>query len=433
MNIWTHKKVLLFAVFSMAVTGCQFFSKVSQVKEGKFLAYSTTTIGNAFDASFGNVEWTEKTTSKGQNFVEFKGDVDIDFLELLSSAIVDDAGDDLANPFAASNAMDACLGSPYAKKYRAELANVVLSASIASLGLIALDDDLGNKVKMGAKADFVSALVNKPNRLTVQFVFNDRGDSDFELGYYGFEGEDWSNCNIQGLLNMGQFLDFVYSNHTYSTFDYKGIAKEIVDQAEAADQLPNNLLKEKVASYSKTKALLITNTANSDPRVLKRKEEMAKAAAEQKRLEEEKAEEQKRIKEEEAQRKAEEEEALRLAEEKKRRNAAMKEIIPTMKAYKKKMDAYKTACANGCDEYPEWSVIGYKAPKSEFFEFRDGTELGGYDFQLGMESNEDLLGVNCHWIIRCHNMEGCACNISEDCKDITPNLKSICDVEYDEY
>ena len=195
----------------MAVTGCQFFSKVSQVKEGKFLAYSTTTIGNAFDASFGNVEWTEKATSKGQNFVEFKGDVDIDFLELLSSAIVDDAGDDLANPFAASNAMDACLGSPYAKKYRAELANVVLSASFASLGLIALDGDLGNKVKMGAKADFVSALVNKPNRLTVQFVFNDRGDSDFELGYYGFEGEDWSNCNIQGLLNMGQFLDFVYS------------------------------------------------------------------------------------------------------------------------------------------------------------------------------------------------------------------------------
>lgn len=432
-------RILLLSLITMVIAGCfgedkpkegsstldkimSVFSKVSQVKGGHFLDNSTTTIGQAFDASFGNVEWAEKTTSKGQNFVEFKGDVDIDFLELLASAIIDNVGDDLANPFAASNAMDACLGNPFAQKYRAELANILVSASVASFGLIALDGNLENKIKSGVKADFVSALVNKSNRLTVQFVFTNSGDSDFKLGYYGFDGDEWSNCNIQGLVNTDRFIDFVYSSHTYSVFDYKNIAKEIVDQAETTNQLPDSLLKGKVASYPKVKAILITNAVNSDPRVIKRKEDVLKNAAEQKRIEEE-----------EAQRKAEEEETQRLEEEKKRRDTAMKEIVPTMKAYKKRMDEYKIACANGGCDYPEWNVIGYKSPKSVFFEFRDGTELGGYDFQLGLESNEEVLGINCHWIIRCHNMEGCSCNISEDCKDITPNLKSLCDVEYDDY
>lgn len=434
-----YMQTLLLVVFTMAITGClgddkpkegsstldkitEVFSKVGQVKGGHFLDNSTTTIGQAFDASFGNVEWTEKSTSKGQKFVEFKGDVDIDFLELLASGIIDNVGDDLANPFSASNAMDACLGNPFAQKYRAELAKILVSASIASFGLIALDGNLENKIKSGVKADFVSALANKPNRLTVQFVFTNSGDSDFELGYYGFEGDDWSDCNVQALVNTNHFIDFVYSSHTYSAFDYKSIAKEIVDQAEAANQLPDDLLKEKVASYPKVKAILITNTVNSDPRVLKRKEDLAKAAAEQKRLEEE-----------EAQRKEEEEEAQRIEEERKRRDAAMKQIVPAMRAYKKKMDDYKAACADGGCDYPEWNVIGYKPPKSNYFEFSDGTRLGGYDFQLGLDSKEDVLGINCHWIIKCHNMEGCSCNVSEDCRDITPNLKSLCDVEYDSY
>jgi hypothetical protein len=413
-------KFIFVLILAFLFTGC--LSKIGQVKDGKFLAYSTTTIGEAFDASFGNVEWTEKTSSKGQDFVEFKGDVDVDFLELLAAAIVSDVGEDLANPFAASNAMDACLGKEFAQQYRQELAQILLKASISSLGLIALDGNLENNIKAGAKADFVSTLANKSNRLTVQFVFTDNGESDFELGYYGFEGEEWSSCSVQRLLHMKEFLDFVYSSHTYSLFDYKGIAKEIVDQAEAANQLPDSLLKEKISSFSKVKGILISNAVKKDPRVIKRKEDVAKAAVEQKKIEEE-----------EALRKEEEAEAQRLEEERKRRDAAMKQIVPTMKTYKKKMDDYKNACADGGCDYPEWNVIGYKPPESNYFEFNDGTRLGGYDFQLGLDSKEDVLGINCHWIIRCHNMEGCSCNVSEDCKDITPNLKSLCDVEYDSY
>lgn len=427
----TRIQILLLALFTIAITGC--LSKVDQVKEGKFLAYSTTTIGKAFDASFGNVEWTENTTSKGQDFVEFKGDVDIDFLELLAAAIVEDAGDDLANPYAASNTMDACLGKQFAQQYRKELFNIILSAAVGSLGLIALDGDLGNRIKEGAKAAFVSALANKSNRLTVQFDFTDSDDSDFELGYYGFQSEEWSDCNIQGLLIMTEFLDFVYSNHTYSKFDYKSIAKEIVDNAEAGNQLPDSLLKEKIAGYSKVKGALIANTVKKDTRVLKRRENAAKTAAEQKRLEEEEAK-RKAEEEEEAKRKAEEEEeALRLAEEEKRQKAAMKEILPAMKAYAKKMETYKAECPSGCEEYPYWNVIGFKAPKSEYFDFSDGTELGGFDWQLGMDAKEDILGIKCHWTIRCLNTEKCVCNVSEDCKDISPNLKSLCSIEWDEY
>lgn len=420
-----NKRLAIFSIAALSLLPFAGCSKVDQVKEGKFLAYSTTTIGKAFDASFGNVEWTEKTTSKGQDFVEFKGDVDIDFFELLAAAIVDDVDDDLANPFAASNAMDGCLGSPFSQKYRSELADVLVSASIASLGMIALDGDLENKIKMGAKADFVSALVNKPSRITVQFIFTDSEDSDFELGYYGFEGEEWSNCNIQGLVNMEKFLDFVYSNHTYSVFNYKKIAKEIVDQAEDANQFPNELLKEKLSGYSKVQAVLITNAANSDPRVLKRKEAAEKAAAEQKRLEEEAQ----RKAEEEAQRKAEEEEALRLAEEEKRRQVAMKEILPVLKKYKAKMDRYKDECAEGCNQYPYWDVIGFSAPKSEYFEFEGGnSDLSWY---VAMKSKEDVIGMECSYYMNCMNVSKCECTVSEDCKDITPDLSSVCTVEYE--
>ena len=112
---------------------------------------------------------------------------------------------------------------------------------------------------------------------------------------------------------------------------------------------------------------------------------------------------------------------------------AMNEIVPAMKAYKKKAEAYKSACKDGCNDYPTWDIIGFKAPKSAYFEFQEGTELGGFDWKLEMDTKEDMLGLACHWIIRCVSTEKCICNISEDCKDITPNLKSICDIEYDEY
>lgn len=425
-----NKKLVVVSIALLSLlpfTGC---SKVDQVKEGKFLAYSTTTIGEAFDASFGNVEWTENTTSKGQDFVEFKGDVDIDFLELLAASIVEDVGDDLANPLTGSNAMDACLGKSFAQMYRKELFDVLMSATIGSLGLIALDGDLGNRIKARAKADFVSILANKPNRLTAQFVFTDSDNSDFELGYYGFQGEEWSNCNIQGLVNMEEFLNFVYSNHTYSVFDYKKIAKEIVDQAETANQLPDGLVKEKTASYSNVKGVLIANEVNTDPRVIKRKKEVAKAAAEQKRLEEEAAK-RKAEEEEMARRKAEEEEmALRLAEEEKRRKAAMKEILPILKQYKMKMDKYKAVCTNGCNQYPYWDVIGFSAPESEYFDF-DG-ENSDYSWYIAMESKEDVIGVKCYYRMNCMNVSKCECTVSKNCKDITPKLSSVCTVEYEE-
>ena len=89
---------------------------------------------------------------------------------------------------AATNAMDACFGKSYAQQYRKEIWKALMSATIGSFGLIALDGDIGNKIKAGTIADFVSALANKSNRLTVQFDFMDSDNSDFELGYYGFEG-----------------------------------------------------------------------------------------------------------------------------------------------------------------------------------------------------------------------------------------------------
>ena len=51
-----NKRLAIFSIAALSLLPFAGCSKVDQVKEGKFLAYSTTTIGKAFDASFGNVE-----------------------------------------------------------------------------------------------------------------------------------------------------------------------------------------------------------------------------------------------------------------------------------------------------------------------------------------------------------------------------------------
>lgn len=118
---------------------------------------------------------------------------------------------------------------------------------------------------------------------------------------------------------------------------------------------------------------------------------------------------------------------------------AMTEILPAMKSYAKKIEDFKAKCPNGsCYRLPYWKTIGFKAPKSQSFNFRDGTGVGDNDWQLGIYAKEDVLGISCHWIIRCIStggvrMDNCICNVSEDCKDISPNLKSVCEVEYDEF
>ena len=82
-------RVLLLALITMLMAGClgddktkegsstldkimDVFSKVGQVKGGHFLDNSTTTIGQAFDASFGNVEWTEKQHQRAKSLWNLK-------------------------------------------------------------------------------------------------------------------------------------------------------------------------------------------------------------------------------------------------------------------------------------------------------------------------------------------------------------------------
>ena len=419
---------LLLVLVTMAMAGCleedkpkegsstldkikEVFSKVSQVKGGHFLDNSTTTIGQAFDNSFGNPEWREGTTAKGQNFVEFKGVIDADFAEIIARSITAYSGDAVADPFASAPFMDNCLGAEYARDFKKQMFSSAFSfAFVPENQLVAL-----------INGEFTRHIMDKQRKLIVQFEFNKNENTDFQLGYYGFLNDDeMSNCEIQQLVPTNEFIKFVYSNHVYTDFDFNKIASEIVNQTTPIDMaVISAKIKEKTKGMSLTKYYALLFAVEANPKVVQKKIDDKKDEEERKRLEEE-----------EKVRKAEEE-ALQIekAQEENLKNAK-KELIAEFKDYKKKMDDYKAACSDGKCNYPEWNVIGYEPPESEYFYY---THSDGYVWNLELRSNEDIIGVDCHWIIKCFNVDGCECNVSEDCKDVAPSLKSLCDIEYDSY
>lgn len=422
-----YMQTLLLAVFAVAVTGClgddkpkegsstldkitEVFSKVGQVKGGHFLDNSTTTIGQAFDNSFGSPEWREGTTAKGQNFVEFKGVIDADFAEMIAKSIIAYSGDAVMDPFSSTPYMDHCLGEEYSRDFKKQmLSNAFGFAFVPENQLVAL-----------ISGEFTRHIMDKQRKLIVQFEFNKSENADFQLGYYGFlNNDEMSNCEIQQLIPTNEFIKFVYSNHVYTDFDFNKIASEIVDQTNPIDMaVISTKIKERTkGSQTKYYALLFAIEAN--PKVVQKKIDDKKNEEERERLEEE-----------EKVRKAEEE-ALRIKKNQEENlKKAKKELITEFNDYKKKMDDYKTACSDGRCAYPEWNVIGYEPPESEYFYY---THSDGYVWNLELRGNEEILGVHCHWIIKCFNVEGCECNVSEDCKNVAPTLKTLCDIEYDSY
>lgn len=403
-------RIIVALIGAFAITAeCSY---VSLVKQGHFLNDASTTIGQAFDNSFGSPKWRESISAKGQNFVEFKGDVDVDFWDILAKSIVGASGDALMDPYNSSPYMDACLGRENSLAFKKDI--------ISSMYELAFMPQ-SELVELIA-GYFIRFLAEKSNRLTVQFMFNERKDSDFDLYYYGFD-DDLANCDLHTLIPTSTFLRFVYSSHVYTDFNVNKIASKIVDQASSLDsKVLNAKAKEKTKGMSKSKLYALIFALNAEPRVVKKIQNDKKVAEEKKHQEET-----------EVARKNEELVNRKKKQKNENLKKAIKEIVPAMKKYKQRMDAYKTAAENHDERfarYPDWNVIGYNPPKSDFFYY---TKSDGYVWDVIMQSRDDLVGVHCHWIISCYNTEGCECNVSEDCKDITPDLSSICNVEYDSY
>lgn len=394
------------------------YATINKVKNGTIFTHSTTTVGKAFNATFANGQWSEGTTAKGQRFVEFVGKADVDFLELIAAGIYKNAGENVGNPLSGRNAMHQCFGDSWAKQYQSNLMSTLMGAAVASLGMISLDGGLEGKIFEAVKADFVYKLATYPQTFKVQFVFDDYEHSVFHVGFYGFVGQEWSSCDVTNIMSSYELLDFAYSGHSYTEFDYEKIAKEIVDQAETANQLPDEILKKTIAGLSVTKSVLVKNTVLKDERVVKRMDDAKKAAEEQKRLEEE-----------EAARKAEEEAAALEARQKANLKTAMGEILPVFKKYRSKMFQWVKECNGGCSDYPYWDIIGFTAPKSKFFEF-DGAN-SDYSWYVAMSTIESEVGVECYYRMDCMNAKDkCQCSVAESCKDFTPNLSSVCEVEF---
>lgn len=378
-------------------TGCS--SKVDQVKDGTFHDYPTTTIGKAFDASFANANWKEATTAKGVQFVEFNGTIDLDFLEVIAEGFLKDY--DVANPLAQYEAKSRCLG---------EETGLFTKGIDWIFGGLALASD---RVKASAsfKADVIPKLAEKSKKLKVQFLFNEADKTQFLLGYYGMEGSDWQGCEINKYVKEREFLNFVYSNHVYNEYDYKGIAKGIVDDAESVGVLPDTNSKEITGNPSAVRKRLILNAISKDERVVKRKADIAAAEVEMKK---------RRAEEAAAQIKAMHEANLK---------EAMAEIFPVFKNYRSLMLKWVKDCDGNCSDYPYWDVIGFNAPKSKHFEF-DG-ENTDYSWYVSMKTKKEDVGIECYYYMNCANVtDKCECSVSEDCKDFSPNLSSVCKVEY---
>lgn len=241
------KKLLLIAVSALFVVGC---SKVDQVKSGTFNAYPNTTIGKAFDTSFGNAEWTDGETAKGEIFVEMNALIDEEFLIELAKIIYRDeryqhfqenvsinelvAEQFLKNPNelygnydklsvveasrpitcslldeAYPNYAPFCLEINEASLFLGHFKAIEPNYKYQSLSkfkyYVSSYPSLDEKIALT-----LAALPNPGSTITVQFDLSNGGDS-FTLGYYGIKG----GFPINKYMSEEEFLDFVYSSHAY--------------------------------------------------------------------------------------------------------------------------------------------------------------------------------------------------------------------------
>ena len=365
-----NKKITIISIAALSLlpfTGC---SKIDQVKEGKLQINTSTTIGKVFDTSLGSPEWTEGTSEKGQDFVEFKGDVDKDFMKIVAASILSDVSDESSlkkvtnctdkeftsqiiekmlensilgqainsafdsvtwkysgtnqgiTTISVSGKLDSTFMQVFAKailekdngmfkivgqctnpQFANNLLKNVMQASMMSFGLA--DEEISNAtieaiaselqkrsntiqldftieesstsltlagydlegdnntkcppVKFIPADDFMeyicSAIPNasdcnaalfatssllgfgglisdenlgnllfepltqklfaKSKKITTQFIFLDEADADFQMGYYGLDGNDWDKCPLNEIVTETDYLSFIYSNHSY--------------------------------------------------------------------------------------------------------------------------------------------------------------------------------------------------------------------------
>ena len=69
------KRISLVVMAAVTIAACGGPSDLEAVKSGTMTGYETTTVGQAFEASFDEPQWKAFETEKGQRTVEFNGKV----------------------------------------------------------------------------------------------------------------------------------------------------------------------------------------------------------------------------------------------------------------------------------------------------------------------------------------------------------------------
>lgn len=187
-----HKKLLFVIVaLSLLLTACT-DSDVSTVKTGTMPSYKTTSVGNAFDASFDSPKWTAFKGEKGERVVEFNGLISQGTHDNMVKSMMSEVADIKARPGGRGDVQAVCTN--LAKNLMGEAEFQVMYETFSVDGVV--QDDAWEAMCMEA-LNQKSWLVGTP--VTVQWIVAPDG-KEFKLTH--MSSNAWANMKYASILDI---------------------------------------------------------------------------------------------------------------------------------------------------------------------------------------------------------------------------------------
>ena len=172
-------------VFCLFIITVCVASDIALVKNATMKSFQTTTVGNAFDASFDEPKWEEFKGKKGERVVQFRGNI----------------SQDLHN-----TAVKALLGRDPSQVNEVNALNYVniYSDIVMKIGVKKAEELGKGKNNMGAMAIIIQEFANNHHwvprtPVVVQWIISPNGDS-FQLNSMGSEA--WEGIELIEILKI---------------------------------------------------------------------------------------------------------------------------------------------------------------------------------------------------------------------------------------
>ena len=210
--------------------GCS--GDVGTVKDGMLNGYQTTTIGKAFDSSFGSTSWESKKSDKGVAFVEFSGDVDSAFWVMASEELLKSLSNE-ALGLKGYDFVSQCFTDADAKWIVSSYFGVAMLGELSGFDGGEAYSQAMQKVTQ--RMSYTWHAYGRPARFVIQFTMTpNKENSPFYISYFGMK--DWNKCDLFSFVHLKTLLDFIYSDkHTYKKLGpIEAAKKEIVNKEAPA-------------------------------------------------------------------------------------------------------------------------------------------------------------------------------------------------------